>query len=189
MICKLFIFVLIICLIFLYCILNITKKTSIYGGKNLSAQYVCTKNKGEKLLCRKLKSFDLDEDQIEDFVRQTNSILDESTFSDDNKDKKIYALANQLNDKLVKNIIDNPQVMSDLMEYAIYDACDDRFNGIPGTHARMNQIFDQESLHIYICPKCGSSDHSIRELQIRAIDEPPDTFAECHICGTDWHVN
>ncbi len=109
------------------------------------------------------------------YARETNRVI--SHLDDDILDCHTIIMR-LLNDELDPNVIaymTSKELMPEktaAIEYII--------------NIRNNQKIQGKTSTMYKCPKCGHRESSIRETQLRSLDEGANILAACHNCTFSW---
>lgn len=95
---------------------------------------------------------------------------------------RIDNLCNKLNRDTITKIINNELRMKDLILTDIYDI-DESLKNMKIHLTNKLAPANASSCNLYRCPRCKAKDHTYREVQKRAIDEPSSIKCVCNVCG------
>ena len=117
---------------------------------------------------------------------KSNDIIDED---DHILNLKVNYLLMKLDKKLIEKItMDDTIRVKDVLNTTIYE-----------THPElkvereelMSKVVDSNSYScsLYTCPRCKKKEHTYREIQTRALDEPKSVKCLCLVCGQKFGIS
>lgn len=99
---------------------------------------------------------------------------------------KIHFLLLKLDDSIVRKIVkDKTLRIKTVLMTPIYDINDELKIEREDILNKVTSV-DSNSCNLYTCPRCKKSEHTMREVMTRAIDEPRTVKCTCLVCGAHF---
>lgn len=102
------------------------------------------------------------------------------------KSNKLNSTITKLTEEVIDCINNGTITINDIFYKSIYEIIPSKIEEKNKMIMLMQDNMNTKSLSLFICPKCKARDHTMVEVQLRALDENSNHICTCNVCGCIW---